>query len=48
VPSDLAGIIEAFKKTFKTSAAAAGAADPTATDAEELGAAASNKTLATE
>jgi F-type H+-transporting ATPase subunit alpha len=48
VPSDLAGIIEAFKKTFKTSATAAGAADPTATDAEELGAAASNKTLATE
>ena len=50
VPDELAGAVEAFKEQFlAASATAAGReVDPTATDADELGEAASQKTLATE
>ena len=48
VPADLAGIVTAFKSQFKTSVASAAKADPTASSAEALGEAASDKTLATE
>jgi F-type H+-transporting ATPase subunit alpha len=50
VPDALAGAVETFKEQFlAASAAAVGRqVDPTATDANELGAAASHKTLATE
>ncbi len=48
VPSDLGDIVTAFKAQFKPTASRAGSVDPTATDAEALGEAASNKTLATE
>ncbi len=47
VPDDLANAITAFKETFKASDGSH-VADPTATDAAELGDAASTKTLATE
>ena len=49
IPDALAGVVESFKTQFTSAAAAAGrAVDPTATDAAELGEAASQKTLATE
>ena len=48
VPSDMGDIISAFKAQFKVSGPQAGSVDPTATDAEALGEAESNKTLATE
>ncbi|NBR67199.1 MAG: F0F1 ATP synthase subunit alpha [Actinobacteria bacterium] len=48
VPADMAQIVTSFKSQFKTSGASAAKADPTATDADALGEAASAKTLATE
>ncbi len=48
VPDALAGAVQAFKDGFVAESAAARAADPTSTDAGEVGEAASNKTLATE
>ncbi|MEY4161553.1 MAG: F0F1 ATP synthase subunit alpha [Actinobacteria bacterium] len=48
VPADMAQIVTSFKAQFKTSGASAAKADPTATDADALGEAASAKTLATE
>jgi F-type H+-transporting ATPase subunit alpha len=48
VPDNLGDVVAEFKSQFLAAAAAARAADPTATDADELGAAKSNKTLATE
>jgi len=48
VPDALAGAVDSFKSQFLQAASTARAADPTATDAEELGEAASQKTLATE
>jgi F-type H+-transporting ATPase subunit alpha len=48
VPDALAGAIVAFKEQFQAISGEAAAADPTAVDAEELGAAESQKTLATE
>src|SRR4051794_29300278 len=50
VPAELGDVINEFKERFvaDTAAAAARAADPMATDAEALGAAESDKTLATE
>ena len=48
VPDALAGAVQAFKDGFVAESAAARAADPTATDAGEVGEAASTKTLATE
>jgi F-type H+-transporting ATPase subunit alpha len=48
VPDDLDDAIRAFKAQFTSSADAARVADPLATDAEELGEAESDKTLATE
>ena len=50
VPDALADAVETFKSQFLASAAAlpARAVDPTATDADEVGEAASQKTLATE
>ncbi|MFZ9446529.1 MAG: F0F1 ATP synthase subunit alpha, partial [Ilumatobacteraceae bacterium] len=48
VPADLANVVSAFKAQFRASGAQAAKADPTATDAEALGDAQSNKTLATE
>ena len=48
VPDDLGDAIGQFKEQFKAAAADRAAADPTAVDADELGAARSQKTLATE
>jgi F-type H+-transporting ATPase subunit alpha len=49
VPAELGGIVDAFKAQFvAATAAAAKAADPTATSADALGDAQSDKTLATE
>jgi F-type H+/Na+-transporting ATPase subunit alpha len=48
VPDDLDDAISAFKAQFTSSADGRPAADPLATDAEELGEAESDKTLATE
>jgi F-type H+-transporting ATPase subunit alpha len=50
VPDALAGAVETFKEQFLAASATAVSrqVDPTATDADELGAAASHKTLATE
>jgi F-type H+-transporting ATPase subunit alpha len=48
VPDELAGVVVSFKEGFLARSAAARAADPTATSANELGEAESNKTLATE
>jgi F-type H+-transporting ATPase subunit alpha len=49
VPEALGGVIEAFKEQFTvTGADGTSAVDPTSVDADELGAAESNKTLATE
>ena len=48
VPTELGDIINGFKEQFVAATAAARAADPTASDAEEVGDARSNKTLATE
>jgi F-type H+-transporting ATPase subunit alpha len=48
VPDDLGDTVQAFRDQFVTSAAAAAAVDPTATDAGEMGEAHSAKTLATE
>ncbi len=48
VPDDLGDAIAAFKSQFRASDGSAAAADPTAVDADELGDARSNKTLATE
>jgi F-type H+-transporting ATPase subunit alpha len=48
VPDDLDDAIVAFKAQFTSSADAARVADPLATDADELGEAESDKTLATE
>jgi F-type H+-transporting ATPase subunit alpha len=48
VPDALADAVAAFKAQFAAAASAARAADPTATDASELGEAHSTKTLATE
>lgn len=47
VPDDLTGAIESFKEQFDVSGDDR-VADPTATDADELGDAKSQKTLATE
>ena len=48
VPDELAGVVVSFKEGFLARSAAARAADPTATSANELGEAESHKTLATE
>jgi F-type H+-transporting ATPase subunit alpha len=48
VPAELGDLILAFKTDFVAATAAARAADPTATSAEALGEAHSDKTLATE
>ncbi|MBA3606232.1 MAG: F0F1 ATP synthase subunit alpha, partial [Acidimicrobiia bacterium] len=49
IPGELDDAIVAFKEQFAASAGAAGrSADPTATDADEMAAAKSQKTLATE
>ena len=49
IPDDLADIVQAFTDSFDTSPGGAGyAVDPAAVDADELGEAASQKTLATE
>jgi len=48
VPDGLADAVQAFKDQFEATGAGATEADPTATDAEELGVAESAKTLATE
>jgi F-type H+-transporting ATPase subunit alpha len=48
VPSDLGDIVLAFKADFKVTVPKTAAVDPTATDADGVGAANSNKTLATE
>ena len=48
VPADLAQVVTSFKAQFKTSGSQSAKADPTATDADALGEAASAKTLATE
>ena len=49
VPAELGDLVASFKEQFKAdSAAAVKAVDPTATDAAEIGAAHSDKTLATE
>jgi F-type H+-transporting ATPase subunit alpha len=47
-PSDLGDIVTAFKAEFKVTVPKTAAVDPTATDADALGEANSNKTLATE
>jgi F-type H+-transporting ATPase subunit alpha len=48
IPAELGDVIAEFKERFVAATAEARAADPTATDAAELGEAESNKTLATE
>ncbi|MGA0879444.1 MAG: F0F1 ATP synthase subunit alpha, partial [Ilumatobacteraceae bacterium] len=48
LPDDLGAVVQSFKDSFMASAAAARKANELATDAEQLGAAHSNKTLATE
>ena len=48
VPDELGDVITAFKAQFVSGAAGGASANPLATDADELGAATSNKTLATE
>jgi F-type H+-transporting ATPase subunit alpha len=48
VPSDLGDIVTAFKADFKITVPKSAAVDPTATDADGVGEANSNKTLATE
>jgi F-type H+-transporting ATPase subunit alpha len=48
VPADLGDIVAAFKAQFKVTGPKTGSVDPTATSADALGEAASNKTLATE
>jgi F-type H+-transporting ATPase subunit alpha len=48
VPDGLSEVVEAFKSQFLAASATARAVDPTATDAGEVGEAASQKTLATE
>ena len=48
VPSDLGEIVITFKAQFKVTGPKAGSVDPTATSADALGDAASDKTLATE
>jgi F-type H+-transporting ATPase subunit alpha len=48
VPESLCDVITSFKSQFLAASGAARVVDPTATDADELGAAQSNKTLATE
>jgi F-type H+-transporting ATPase subunit alpha len=48
VPDELGAAVQAFKDQFTTSDAAARAVDPSAVDADELGDATSQKTLATE
>jgi F-type H+-transporting ATPase subunit alpha len=48
VPDALADAVASFKTSFVAASASARAADPTAVDADEVGAAASTKTLATE
>jgi F-type H+-transporting ATPase subunit alpha len=48
IPAELGDVINEFKERFVAATAEARAADPTATDAAELGEAESNKTLATE
>jgi len=48
LPDDLGSVVQSFKDQFMASAAAARAADETATDAVQVGDAQSNKTLATE
>ncbi|MFN3255650.1 MAG: F0F1 ATP synthase subunit alpha [Ilumatobacter sp.] len=48
LPDSLGDAIAQFKTSFESTADRARAADPTAVDADELGAAQSNKTLATE
>jgi F-type H+-transporting ATPase subunit alpha len=48
VPSDLGDIVSGFKAQFKITGPKAGSVDPTATSADALGDAASDKTLATE
>jgi F-type H+-transporting ATPase subunit alpha len=48
VPSDLGDIVLAFKADFKVTVPKTAAVDPTATDADGVGEANSNKTLATE
>ena len=48
VPSDLGDIVTAFKADFKVTVPKTAAVDPTATDADGVGEANSNKTLATE
>ncbi len=48
VPAELAGAVEAFKASFAVSGSAGHHVDPASVAADELGAAHSNKTLATE
>jgi len=49
IPDSLAGVVDTFKAQFASSGDASGnSVDPTSVDADEMGAAESNKTLATE
>jgi F-type H+-transporting ATPase subunit alpha len=48
LPSDLGDVIAAFKEQFRPSEGGSRAVDPTQVDADEVGEAQSNKTLATE
>ncbi|MGI9644299.1 MAG: F0F1 ATP synthase subunit alpha [Ilumatobacteraceae bacterium] len=48
VPDDLGGVVEDFKEQFTPTGGADTSVDPTSTDADEMGAAESQKTLATE
>jgi F-type H+-transporting ATPase subunit alpha len=49
IPDSLAGAVEAFKAQFASTDSIAGnSVDPTSVDADEMGDAESNKTLATE
>ncbi|MDW3216822.1 MAG: F0F1 ATP synthase subunit alpha [Ilumatobacteraceae bacterium] len=48
IPDDLAGAVESFKEQFQGGAAGGHHVDPSSVDADELGDAASAKTLATE
>ena len=49
IPDSLAGVVDTFKAQFASSGDASGnSVDPTSVDADEMGDAESNKTLATE
>jgi F-type H+-transporting ATPase subunit alpha len=48
IPDELAAAVATFKAQFAVSGDAGNPVDPTSVDADEMGDAASNKTLATE